>query len=224
MSLLPLETMIVKVTDGTEIRRYTVNATSDMTYKGVLKRTSELFGLAAKDVKLQYKDDEGDLITVSMDDEMAEAVKVARTSEPYVLRLTVTGKPVNQNTYGEYVAVERFDQPVFWPERERMGYEYHQRGFESFAAMLNWCAQNNVDWGWKEGNGSYGQLFYQKTVTAHTPSFGASLKLWEGDVNFMSNVPAGSTRIGFVKKSLLLAHPSWADTAARAAYVRASAA
>merc|ERR1740121_2586095 len=112
--------------------------------------------------------------------------------------------------YGEYVAVERFDQPEFrfWPQRKQMGYEYYQKNFGSFAAMLDWSADNDVDWGWKEGRGGYGQLFYQAEQTGHTPKFG-QVRLWERPVDFDSNEPAGKERIGFVRKDVLLEHPSW---------------
>merc|ERR1740121_1038732 len=123
---------------------------------------------------------------------------------------------VGVQMYGEYVAVEGFDQ-TFWEVRSEMGYEYHQRSFESFAAMLDWSAKHNVDWGWKEGGG-YGQLFYQTENTGYTPAFG-QVNLWERPVAFDSNDPSSGERISFVRKDLLLKHPSWQGTPARSAYV-----
>merc|ERR1719274_426213 len=53
-----MTTLIVKITDGTDIRRFTANV-ADLTFESVQKRTAEAFGLGVKDLKLQYKDDEG---------------------------------------------------------------------------------------------------------------------------------------------------------------------
>merc|ERR1719313_1372641 len=81
-------TIIVKISDGKDIRRFTTSA-FNITYASVHKHTAEAFGLGAKDFKLKYKDDEGDQITMSTDAELADAVTFTKTLEPPVLRLTL---------------------------------------------------------------------------------------------------------------------------------------
>merc|ERR1719502_678942 len=80
--------MIVKITDGKDIRRFTAN-TNSMTYASIHKRAAEAFNLGSKDFKLKYKDDEGDMITMSTDDEISEAITVTLKFEPPVLRLSL---------------------------------------------------------------------------------------------------------------------------------------
>ena len=83
--------LIVKVTNGTEIRRFT--ATSDtLTWSHLSKRCAEMFDIP-KPFKLTYVDDEGDRITLSSDDELSEAVNIALASSPAVLRLAVVVPP-----------------------------------------------------------------------------------------------------------------------------------
>ena len=118
--------------------------------------------------------------------------------------------------YGEYVMVDSDFSHKFWPQLGEMGYAYHQRNFPTFAAMLDWSATNNVDWGWKEGS-KYGQLFYQQTDKAHSVSLLAKLlstECWDFDSNDFD------ARMSFIKKSVLMNHPSFAYSAARVAYVQ----
>jgi len=77
--------LIVKTTDGTDIRRYTARA-DQMTYASLHKRVSEAFQITTP-FKIQYKDDEGDEITMNCDEELSEAVSLALKLEPAVLRL-----------------------------------------------------------------------------------------------------------------------------------------
>ena len=95
-----MTTLIVKITDGTDIRRFTANV-ADLTFESVQKRTAEAFGVGVKDLKLQYKDDEGDMVTMSSNDEMLEAIGLATSMVPAVLRLNVsktTNNPKTTNT------------------------------------------------------------------------------------------------------------------------------
>ena len=89
-----MTTLIVKITDGTDIRRFTANV-ADLTFESVQKRTAEAFGLGVKDLKLQYKDDEGDMVTMSSNDEMLEAIGLATSMVPAVLRLNVSKTTTN---------------------------------------------------------------------------------------------------------------------------------
>jgi len=82
------KTLIVKMTMGGDIRRYTANVTS-LSWPSVAKRAAELFELGAKKFKLTYIDDEGDKITMSSDDELLEAIGLASGATPSILRITV---------------------------------------------------------------------------------------------------------------------------------------
>jgi len=82
------KTLIVKITMGGDIRRYTAN--EGLTWPQVAKRASESFELGAKKFKMTYVDDEGDKVTVSSDEELREAINLAFVQTPAVLRVTVT--------------------------------------------------------------------------------------------------------------------------------------
>jgi len=123
--------------------------------------------------------------------------------------------------YGDYLIVSSFVDP-FWAERSRMGYAYHQRNFNNMAEMLQWSASNHIDWGWKEGS-DYGQLFYRQTDTGYNPAFPQSVTAWTlyGSFNpYVSDACGFGKRCFFVKTSALVYHPSWANTWARAAYLK----
>ena len=79
-------TLVVKMSEGDEIRRFTTNA---LTYADLAHRVTESFGLPNGSFVTKYKDDEGDIITMSSEDELAEAVALATKNEPSVLRIQV---------------------------------------------------------------------------------------------------------------------------------------
>lgn len=80
-------TLICKIAHGEEIRRFT-DLKDNVTYTIVHDRAKELFAIATP-FQFQYKDDEDDMITMSTDVEMAEAVQLAVSREPAVLRLFI---------------------------------------------------------------------------------------------------------------------------------------
>lgn len=81
-------TIIVKITNGTEIRRLTAQANT-LTWASLAKQSAGLFDLPRKELKFTYVDDEGDRITISSDDELHEAAGLALKTSPAVLRLTI---------------------------------------------------------------------------------------------------------------------------------------
>jgi len=86
--------IICKISYGTDIRRFTTdraNLLSNVGWKALAKRVIDLFNLDKewKAVRLTYVDDEGDRITITSEDELAEAVALACNSSPAVLRLAV---------------------------------------------------------------------------------------------------------------------------------------
>ena len=82
-------TIIVKITNGTEIRRFTAQS-NHLSWSSLSKNASSLFDLPmGSNLKLTYVDDEGDKITLSSDEELSEAVGLSLKNSPAVLRLTV---------------------------------------------------------------------------------------------------------------------------------------
>merc|ERR1719171_1746870 len=96
--------LIVKISLGTEIRRFTTNLRLDspadsLTWAGLSKRVAELFELGGpKKFKCTYTDDEGDKVTLSSDAELSEAVGLALTTSPAVLRLSLEVKTSTTKT------------------------------------------------------------------------------------------------------------------------------
>lgn len=82
-----MQTIIIKVLYGTEMRRYT-SSVDALKWKALCKRLSDLFELPPR-FKVTYIDDENDQITVSTDEELIEAIQLALRTEPSVLRLTI---------------------------------------------------------------------------------------------------------------------------------------
>lgn len=89
--------IVIKITDGKDIRRYTAND-KDLTYACVTKYVQDMFNLWGKAFKMKYKDDEGDLITVSTDVELSEAVELALKQEPSVLRISIDNAVAEDHT------------------------------------------------------------------------------------------------------------------------------
>jgi len=80
--------IICKLSFGDETRRFTVKS-DEISYRSISRRANEILFLGDAKYKLQYKDDEGDTITMSTDEEMAEAVALALSVTPPILRLTI---------------------------------------------------------------------------------------------------------------------------------------
>jgi len=107
------QTLIVKLHLGTEIRRFTVG---ELDWNELSTRVKNSFELpeSKKSLKVTYIDDEQDVITISTNEELQEALALARTSSPPVLRLTVTppkstdeaDSQTNDNTNKEKTAKE----------------------------------------------------------------------------------------------------------------------
>ena len=79
---------IVKITHGTDIRRFTSRADT-LTWASVQKKVATLFSLTHTPFKVTYLDDENDMITVSSEEELTDAVDLALACTPSVLRLHV---------------------------------------------------------------------------------------------------------------------------------------
>jgi len=81
--------MTVKISYGKEMRRFSQSAPL-LSWGALSKRVIEVFSLApASQLALTYVDEDGDQITVSTDEELADAVGLALSHTPAVLRLTL---------------------------------------------------------------------------------------------------------------------------------------
>lgn len=91
------EPFVVKASLGGEIRRITFAGTS---FQLLQEQVANLFGIEKdKQVVLKYKDNEGDLVTMSSDVELAEAV---RWMENNMLRLEIGDKPTAPPMVGAF--------------------------------------------------------------------------------------------------------------------------
>jgi len=77
----------VKLQHDSDIRRFKMG---DIIFDSLLTKVSEVCALPTDSVVLKYKDDEGDLVTVTCDDELEEAVQMQSGN---VLRLIVSSQP-----------------------------------------------------------------------------------------------------------------------------------
>jgi len=92
--MAPTQTLIVKMTNGTDMRRFT--CTEPLTWASLSERVKSAFELTDQTFKLTYMDDENDCITMSTNDELTEAVNLALASTPTILRLTV--RPIKKDS------------------------------------------------------------------------------------------------------------------------------
>ena len=83
----PVTMVLLKVTDGYETHKFLV--TSELTFDQLKERLTGLFPSLGegKDLQLQYRDTEGDLITLSSNEELQEVL--ASTSHGAVLKLHI---------------------------------------------------------------------------------------------------------------------------------------
>jgi len=86
-----MASITVKITLGDEMRRFSVKV-EDLTYGALDQRVRELFRLSGPtgSTKFLYTDEEGDIITMSSEEEMQEALALALSCTPAILRLKIT--------------------------------------------------------------------------------------------------------------------------------------
>jgi len=108
--------IIVKITNGTEIRRFTTQS-HNLTWTSLAKQACDLFELKNKALKLTYVDDEGDRITLSSNAELDEAKELALKNSPAILRLTIiTAGETNKNDKESSADVPMADAATGAPE------------------------------------------------------------------------------------------------------------
>jgi len=84
------KSLIVKLHYGTEIRRFTSSNPLELSWASLSERIQGCFFIPKKNMQVTYVDDEKDVITVSTDDELQEALGLTLASnQSSVLRLTI---------------------------------------------------------------------------------------------------------------------------------------
>jgi len=111
--------IIVKTKFEEDLRRF--NVKTEITLKDICATTCELYRLL--NVRLKYKDEEGDLITITTNNELREAINLALQSKPQILRLEVESCEVemndswivlpNENVPSEFPPIFGFQLPLF---------------------------------------------------------------------------------------------------------------
>jgi len=111
--------VIVKTKFEDDIRRFHVKA--DILLKDICIVICDLYHL--QNVRLKYKDEEGDLITITTNNELYEAIILAQQFKPQFLRLEVERCQVelndswivlpNENATSEFPPIFGFQLPVF---------------------------------------------------------------------------------------------------------------
>jgi chemotaxis protein histidine kinase CheA len=102
------EAIIVKCTLGEDVRRFRVSYNCNFTeFVNTVGRLYKINSFV-----LKYTDDDGDLITLTSDQELQEAFRFAKTLNPQVLRLTVhSSQPMTEQVF----SVEKTNLPEMKP-------------------------------------------------------------------------------------------------------------
>ena len=110
--------VFLKVTDGHETRKFRV--TSELTFDQLKERLTGLFPSLGegKDLQLQYRDTEGDLITLSSNEELQEVL--AGTSHGAVLKLHI------KTSIQEPSLLNFFSEPFWRPFGLLSWHDFHR--------------------------------------------------------------------------------------------------
>lgn len=94
-----MDNVVVKVSHGDELRRFTVGADVYTHFSALQERVAGLFaGLRLGAFRLQWTDDEGDLITVTNDAELREALSAANGKTLRLRAVVIDGAAVSAPT------------------------------------------------------------------------------------------------------------------------------
>lgn len=84
---------VLKIVYGKDIRRCSISDPASLTWPAVVRRIGDLLGVSMDTLHVTYTDDEGDLVSIYSTEELAEAIRLSKLSQPPILRLTVSKKP-----------------------------------------------------------------------------------------------------------------------------------
>jgi len=133
----------VKVSLGEELRRFPYNQT---TFSLLVSQIQELFSLGSNPYSLKYRDEEGDLISITRDSELLEAVRLQLKANSSILRLFII-VPLQQP---QAMAIgETFPSPTPPPEvplvpsfyHDHQRYRYHGNSGGEFRGR---CARHEA--------------------------------------------------------------------------------
>ena len=118
LQIFSITMVFLKVTDGNETRKFRV--TSELTFDQLKERLTGLFPSLGegKDLQLQYRDTEGDLITLSSNEELQEVL--ADTPDGAVLKLHI------KTSVQEPLVLNIFSEPFWRPFGLLSWHGFHQ--------------------------------------------------------------------------------------------------
>ena len=119
--------VLLKVTDGYETRNFRV--TSELTFDQLKEKLTKLFPSLGegKDLQLQYRDTEGDLITLSSNEELQEVL--ADTPDGTVLKLHI------KTSVQEPLVLNIFSEP-FWRPFGLLSWHGFHREFREVEELI----------------------------------------------------------------------------------------
>jgi hypothetical protein len=82
-----MDNIAVKAINGDDVRRFTMDGSAK--FDDMVDEVNRRFNLTNKKVTLKFKDDEGEMCTFTSDEELAEAIRIARQSVPPILRVQI---------------------------------------------------------------------------------------------------------------------------------------
>jgi len=96
--------IVVKSSIGSDLRRFSIP--KDISMSTLVNLLSKLYALEVSNYKIQYKDEDGDLVWLTTDMEVLEAVRYALACNPPILRLYISDQGVTQSLIGKSVVEE----------------------------------------------------------------------------------------------------------------------
>jgi hypothetical protein len=89
------QTIVVKSVLKEDIRRFSVNV--NCTWLFFTETISKLYDSEITSLHVTYRDEEGDDIAITSDDELSEAIRLAGDSKPPILRILISKKGISEN-------------------------------------------------------------------------------------------------------------------------------
>jgi len=96
--------IVVKSSVGSDLRRFSIP--KEISMATLVNLLSKLYALDISNFKIQYKDEDGDLVWLTTDMEVLEAVRYALACNPPILRLYISDQGVTQSVIGKSVVEE----------------------------------------------------------------------------------------------------------------------
>jgi len=143
-----MEPVAVKAFYGDDVRRFTIDGSAK--FAEMMVEVTKRFNLTEKNVMLKFKDDEGEMCTFTSDEELLEAVRIARQSVPPILRVQIivhveateppTAGPVDAVPVGEATMQA-------WSQYGPAAWSGFARGGGKWGKGRQGCPPPEMEWG-----------------------------------------------------------------------------